>query len=339
MIKTRIIPEVLHFKKKIGTSRAWYTQRKVWYITVCDTDHPGNIGWGEAAPLPLLSIDDRDDFEEMLKKALTELEQTNTINRSKWKMFPSILFAIDTALQHLYAKSFALWDTPFSRSEQGIQINGLIWMGDRDNMLSQIEDKLKQGFKCIKLKIGAIHWNEELSLLESIRREYSADLIELRVDANGAFSPNEALNKLHDLSAFDLHSIEQPIKQGQINICQKIISQSPIPIALDEELIGIVDYHDKENLIKQLSPHYLIIKPSLIGGFKECEEWITLANTHNIKWWITSALESNIGLNAIAQWTATLNTKLPQGLGTGALFINNINLPLKIKGDRLWFKD
>ena len=230
-----------------------------------------------------------------------------------------------------------MWDTPFSRGEAGIPINGLIWMGDFNRMLAQIEKKMEAGFRCIKLKIGAINFEEELALLQHIRSHYSSKEIELRVDANGAFSPTDAMEKLKRLSELDLHSIEQPIRAGQWEEMARLTSESPLPIALDEELIGYNTWEEKQRLLSAIRPQYIIIKPSLHGGLAGGEEWIAEAEKLNIGWWITSALESNIGLNAIAQWCATFQNPLPQGLGTGLLFTDNVEMPLEIRKDCLWF--
>lgn len=210
-------------------------------------------------------------------------------------------------------------------------------MGDFDQMLARIEKKMEAGFRCIKLKIGAIHFEEEQALLRHIRSHYSSKEIELRVDANGAFSPTDAMEKLKRLSELDLHSIEQPIRAGQWEEMARLTSESPLPIALDEELIGYNTWEEKQRLLSAIRPQYIIIKPSLHGGIAGGEEWIAEAEKLNIGWWITSALESNIGLNAIAQWCATFQNPLPQGLGTGLLFTDNVEMPLEIRKDCLWF--
>ena len=219
----------------------------------------------------------------------------------------------------------------------GIPINGLIWMGDYQMMLEQIERKIETGFRCVKLKIGAIRFEEELALLRHIRAKLPAGKVELRVDANGAFTPAEAMEKLQRLAELEIHSIEQPIRAGQWEEMARLAAASPLPIALDEELIGHDTYEEKTRLLQTIRPRYIILKPSLHGGIHGCEEWIEIAGREGIGWWITSALESNIGLNSIAQWCATLSNPLPQGLGTGALFTDNIDLPLEVRGDCLWF--
>ena len=335
--KTTIRPSTLHFKQPAGTSRGVYNTRKVWYIGLTSVEEPQRIGLGECAPLPNLSCDDLPEYEEILKAACHQLEETGELNKEALRPYPSILFGLETALQHYNANSFALWDTPFSRGESGIRINGLIWMGDYAQMYHQIEKKMELGFRCIKLKIGAINFEEELSLLRHIRKHFTAREVELRVDANGAFAPEDALSKLNRLAELDIHSIEQPIRAGQWEEMARLAKESPIPIALDEELIGCNLLAEKAELLRKINPQYIILKPSLHGGICGCTEWINEATNQNIGWWITSALESNIGLNAIAQWCATLSTTLPQGLGTGMLFTDNVEMPLYIREDKFWY--
>ena len=304
--KIEIIPRLLHFKQPAGTSRGTYTTRKVWYLHFTSPDFPGRVGIGECAPLPALSCDDLPDYEDILVKVCRKVE------REQGRLDMD-----------------GLCDYP--------SINGLIWMGDFQNMLSQIEKKMEAGFRCIKLKIGAINFEEELTLLRHIRTHFSSKEIELRVDANGAFSPVDAMEKLKRLSEFDLHSIEQPICAGQWEEMARLAAESPLAIALDEELIGCNTLERKQELLSTIRPQYIVIKPSLHGGICGGDEWITEAEKQQIGWWITSALESNIGLNAIAQWCATFSNPLPQGLGTGALFTDNVEVPLEIRKDCLWF--
>ena len=338
--KIDIVPRLLHFKQPAGTSRGVYTTRKVWYVHVSSSAFPGRVGVGECAPLPALSCDDRPDYESVLKAACRRVEEAQgVLDTEALRDFPSILFGLETAFRHLQRGSWALWDTPFARGEAGIPINGLIWMGAFDRMLSQIEDKMKAGFRCIKLKIGAIGFEEELALLRHIRSHFSAREIELRVDANGAFAPVDALDKLKRLAELDLHSIEQPIRAGQWEEMARLVADTPLPIALDEELIGCNSLAEKQRLLAAIRPHYLILKPSLHGGMCGGAEWMAEAEKLGIGWWITSALESNIGLNAIAQWCATFRNPLPQGLGTGLLFTDNVPMPLEIRKDCLWFTD
>ena len=327
----------LHFKKPAGTSRGVYTQRKSWFIHLSSTESPERIGIGECAPLPNLSCDDVPEYEEVLSNACQRFIETSSIDIEGLRNYPSILFGLETALRQYQANSTALWDTPFSRSEVGIPINGLIWMGSYKEMIEQVEAKIKAGFRCIKLKIGAIDFEEELNILRVIREHFTAKEIELRVDANGAFSPFDAMDKLKHLAELDLHSIEQPIRAGQWEEMARLTSSTPLPIALDEELIGCNQPEKKAELLTAIQPEYIILKPSLHGGIQGGEEWIKEAEKRQIGWWITSALESNIGLNAIAQWCATFKNPLPQGLGTGALFTDNIDMPLEIRQDCLWY--
>lgn len=332
-----VIPKLLHFRQPAGTSRGTYTTRRSWYVFLTSEEEPGRQGIGECAPLPSLSCDDLPEYEAILQEACHNFQLTGQLDREVLRPYPSILFGLETALRHYETGSFALWDTPFSRGEAGIPINGLIWMGDYRKMLEQIEAKMKVGFRCIKLKIGAINFDEELALLRHIRAHFSAREIELRVDANGAFSPSDALDKLSRLAELDLHSIEQPIRAGQWEEMARLTAVTPLPIALDEELIGHHTPAEKAKLLSAIHPQYIILKPSLHGGFAGGEEWIAEARRQGMGWWITSALESNIGLNAIAQWCATFDNPLPQGLGTGSLFTDNVKMPLEIRGDCLWY--
>ncbi len=330
-------PRTLHFKQPAKTSRGAYTTRRLWYLHLTNDDCPGREGIGECAPLPDLSCDARPDYETLLRRFCAGIAQRGSWDPAALRDYPSMLFGIETAFRHYERQSYALWDTPFSRSEAGIPINGLIWMADYERMLAQIETKLASGFRCVKLKIGAIHFEDELRLLRYIRRHFSAGEIELRVDANGAFAPSEALEKLKRLAELDLHSIEQPIRVGQWETMARLTAATPLPIALDEELIGVNDPIEKERLLDTIRPQYIILKPSLHGGLQGANEWIRMADEREIGWWITSALESNIGLNAIAQWCATFDNPRPQGLGTGALFTDNVAMPLSIRRDCLWY--
>lgn len=336
MYQIEIIPRTLHFKQPAGTSRGIYTTRQVWYLKVTNPQ-TGQTGVGECAPLPALSCDDLPDYETILANRCQEVAQTGQLDIDKLRPYPSMLFGLETALQHLKSGSVKLWDTPFSQGKLGIPINGLIWMGKFDEMYRRIEEKMKAGFRCIKVKIGAIDFQKELELLGHIRKHFSPEQIELRVDANGAFTPEEALTRLEALHKFHLHSIEQPIRAGQWQEMKRLCAESPFPIALDEELIGVNDTEQKIELLETIRPQYIILKPSLHGGISGSAEWIQLAKERNIGYWVTSALESNIGLNAIAQWCATLNPVLPQGLGTGLLFTDNIDYPFAIEGDCLRF--
>ncbi|TXK73103.1 o-succinylbenzoate synthase [Mesonia sp. K4-1] len=324
---------ILNFKRPSGTSRGVLTTKETWYIII---EKEGKKGIGECGILRGLSIDDRPDYEEKLQWLCAHIEDDINSLFTELKEFPSILFGLEMALQSLDSKDpFVLFPSHFTEGKAGIPINGLIWMGEKSFMKEQIEDKIQQCFSCIKLKIGAIDFDAEMELLQYIRKEFSAKEIELRVDANGAFQSEDALEKLKRLSDLNLHSIEQPIRQGQCKEMAKLCNETPLPIALDEELIGVFNASDKEKLIQEIKPQYIILKPSLIGGFQGTKEWINLAEKNQIGWWITSALESNIGLNAIAQFTYLQNNPMPQGLGTGSLFTNNIESPLQVKGENL----
>ena len=326
----------LNFKQASGTSRGVLRTKETFFLTLYQHN---KMGIGECAIFRGLSCDDRPDYEDKLQWLCNNIHLNSENLLLELVEFPSIQFGLEQALLSLKSKNiFKLFPSKFTQSKDSININGLIWMGNEAFMKQQIEEKLKDGFSTIKMKIGAIDFKSELDLLKSIRKEFSSKEIELRVDANGAFKPSEALEKLKKLSEFDIHSIEQPIKQGQINEMANLCLKTPLPIALDEELIGVFNVTKKEELLQIIQPQYIILKPSLVGGFKGSEEWITLANKQNIGWWITSALESNIGLNAIAQWTYILDNKMPQGLGTGGLYTNNIESPLEVKNGSLNYR-
>ena len=330
----------LHFKQPAGTSRGVYTERRIWLVTVTDGSA---VGIGECAPLPKLSCDDIPNYAEVLRHFCDEVERTGEIPYEALRDYPSMLFGLETALYEVRRKKEegrdVLFDTPFSRGEVGIPINGLVWMGTFDEMRERIEQKLEQGFRCVKLKIGAIDFDAELELIKQIRGRFSRHEVELRVDANGAFRFDEALYKLELLSQYALHSIEQPIKAGQWANMAELCRESPLPIALDEELIGVNDPEQKRQMLNIIKPRYIILKPSLHGGMMGVREWVDIARDMGIGSWITSALESNIGLNAIAQLCSDIYgdaIKMPQGLGTGQLFTDNIPMPLEIRGDQLW---
>ena len=312
-----------------------YTERRSWFVEVSDGKA---VGRGECAPLPDLSCDARPDYGEVLRRFCDELERTGEIDYETMRDFPSMLFGLETALLN-YQKGDCLFDTAFSRGEVGIPINGLVWMGNYDEMLQRMEEKLEQGFRCVKLKIGAIDFEQELDLMRRIRDRFSRREVELRLDANGAFQPDEALYKLELLSQYAVHSIEQPIRQGQWGYMAELCRESPLPIALDEELIGVNNHEQKAQLLNIIKPAYIVLKPSLHGGMAGCREWIETARQHDVGSWITSALESNVGLNAIAQFCSAVygdDMTVPQGLGTGQLFTDNIPMPLEIRGDKLW---
>lgn len=324
---------ILKFKQASGTSRGVLKTKETWIITLLDN---GKQGIGECGLFRGLSVDDRPDYETKLKWVCNHINLGLNALLEELLEFPSIQFGLETAFKSLDAENmFELFPSKFTTGQDTISINGLIWMGTEAFMKQQIKNKIDAGFNCIKMKIGAIDFQSEINLLKSIRADFSSKDIELRVDANGAFLPSEALEKLKMLSDLDLHSIEQPIKQGQIEDLAELCESTPLPIALDEELIGIYSIAKKQEIIRIIHPQYIILKPSLVGGFKGSDEWITIAENQNIGWWITSALESNIGLNAIAQYTYIKNNTLPQGLGTGSLFTNNIQSPLVVESGHL----
>lgn len=337
-MKISIAERTLHFKQPAGTSRGVYTERKIWLVTMTDGEH---TGVGECSPLPLLSCDDIPNYTEMLRCFCDIVEQTDEIPYDDLRDYPSMLFGLETALLDL-RNGVKLFDTPFSRGECGIPINGLVWMGSYDEMQQRIEEKLDKGFRCVKLKIGAIDFDSELALVKRIRQRFSYHDVELRVDANGAFPFEEALYKLELLSQYSLHSIEQPIKAGQWSYMSELCRESPLRIALDEELIGVNDPGTKRQMLNIIRPAYIILKPSLHGGMTGVREWVDIACDMGIGSWITSALESNVGLNAIAQLCSSVYgdpITMPQGLGTGQLFTDNIDMPLVIRGDQLWISN
>lgn len=330
---------VLHFKQPAGTSRGVYTTRKMWLVSLSDGNR---TGVGECAPLPDLSCDALPDelYVSKLNVFCRDLCETGEIDVEALRDYPSMLFGLETALLNL-RNGGKLFDTAFSRGEEGIPINGLVWMGNYDEMLQRMEEKLEKGFRCVKLKIGAIDFEQELDLIKRIRDRFSFHEVELRLDANGAFKYEEALYKLELLSQYAIHSIEQPIRQGQWAYMAELCRESPLPIALDEELIGVNDPEMKTHMLNIIKPRYIILKPSLHGGMAGCREWIDAARELGVGSWITSALESNIGLNAIAQYASDVygpQITMPQGLGTGQLFTDNIVMPLEIRGDMLFLK-
>jgi hypothetical protein len=327
----------LDFKQPSGTSRGILTQKDSWIISIWKSDNTSIIGKGEASIIKTLSPDWSDKFEVKVDAVCKNIVHFSTQDGlNELRTFPSIHLAIESAIKDLdHGGCDIIYPSDFTNKQSPIAINGLIWMGSKSFMEEQIDAKIEAGFNCIKLKIGAIDFDTELQILKDIRSRYSADVIELRVDANGAFKPKDALYKLEKLAKFDLHSIEQPIKAGQVIEMEQLCRNTPLPIALDEELIGKYSFEDKKELLNQITPQYIILKPSLIGGFLGTDEWISIAESKKINWWITSALESNIGLNAIAQYTFTKNNPMPQGLGTGGLFTNNTESKLKVENGKL----
>lgn len=372
MYKIEISERTLHFKQPAGTSRGVYTTRHSYYLTLTSDELPGVEGVGECATLPDLSCDAKPEYEMTLRQVCQMVEQMGRIPYDMIRAYPSITFGLETAFASFFdaAKKFLeivpaegassssemlkqkgvsvpagmenlteLFDSPFGRGEEGITINGLVWMGTYEEMLARLEEKLQAGFHCVKLKIGAIDFFKELDLIKRIRDVYTKEQVELRVDANGGFLPENAMSQLEALAKYDIHSIEQPIKQHQWPKMAQLCRETPLPIALDEELIGVNVRSMKQALLDTIRPQYIILKPSLHGGIYGCNEWIELANQRGIGSWITSALESNIGLNAIAHYAAKVygsNVKMPQGLGTGQLFTDNIPMPLEIRGDQLF---
>ncbi len=372
MYKIEISERTLHFKQPAGTSRGIYTTRHSYYLTLTSDELPGVEGVGECATLPDLSCDAKPEYEMTLRQVCQMVEQMGRIPYDMIRAYPSITFGLETAFASFFdaAKKFLeivptegassssemlkqkgvsvpagmenlteLFDSPFGRGEEGITINGLVWMGTYEEMLARLEEKLQAGFHCVKLKIGAIDFFKELDLIKRIRDVYTKKQVELRVDANGGFLPENAMSQLEALAKYDIHSIEQPIKQHQWPKMAQLCRETPLPIALDEELIGVNVRSMKQALLDTVCPQYIILKPSLHGGIYGCNEWIELANQRGIGSWITSALESNIGLNAIAHYAAKVygsDVKMPQGLGTGQLFTDNIPMPLEIRGDKLF---
>lgn len=337
-MKITVQERVFHFRQPAGTSRGVYTERKSWLLSVSDGTA---VGVGECAPLPQLSCDDLPNYAEVLRRFCDDVERTGAVDYEAMRNYPSMLFGLETALLNLRCGA-RLFDTAFSRGKVGIPMNGLVWMGSHDEMLRRMEEKLALGFRCIKIKIGAIGFDEELDLIRRLRQRFSADEVEIRVDANGAFSPEEAFGRLVSLSQLDLHSIEQPIRAGQWADMAMLCRESPLPIALDEELIGVNDPAQKAQLLDIIKPQYIILKPSLHGGMRGCREWIDMASERAVGSWMTSALESNVGLNAIAQLCSAVygdHITMPQGLGTGQLFTDNIPMPLEVRGEQLWVID
>ncbi|MCG8182467.1 o-succinylbenzoate synthase [Tenacibaculum piscium] len=339
MIQATYHQYLLNFKQASGTSRGILRTKETWFIIL---NKDGKIGVGECGLFRGLSIDDTPDYQEKLQWFCENINLGLEVLLAKAIHFPSIQFGLEQAFLSLKSElksenKFELFPSDFTNGTQDIPINGLVWMGDKSFMQQQIKDKLQQGFTTIKMKIGAIDFDTELNLLKVIRKEFSSKEITLRVDANGGFTPKNALQKLQRLSELNIHSIEQPIQQGQWQEMANLCEKTPLPIALDEELIGVFTSEEKEKCIETIKPQYIILKPSLIGGFQGSKQWISIAKKYHADNWITSALESNIGLNAIAQFTKTLENPLPQGLGTGGLFTNNFESPLEVMNGNLHY--
>ena len=337
-MKATFFKHTFFFKNPSGTSRGILVEKHSWFIELVDESNEKVKGIGECSIIPGLSPDfyNFESYEIKLKEVCKSvdvfLEDLSLLDE-----FPSILFGLETAIfDYKNGGRGIIFNNTFSSGKRRIPINGLIWMGDENYMLQQIEQKLNEGYSCLKMKIGAIDFSKEIKILESIRKRFSVEEITLRVDANGAFSPIESLSKLEILSKYDIHSIEQPIQQGQWIEMKRLCEETKLPIALDEELIGVTDNYKKRELLEVIQPQFIILKPSLHGGIKGCKEWIELADSSSIPWWITSALESNIGLNAVAQFTGEYTNLLPQGLGTGSLYTNNIPSNLRIEKGELF---
>jgi o-succinylbenzoate synthase len=337
MMQAKFTKHTLQFIISGGTSRGVLQEKDSWFIQVWNNENPSVVGVGECSIIPRLSFDDKPELERQIADTVCRVDEIQTSFQQELKAWPSIRFALETALLDLQHGGLrVLYPSPFTQGKESIPINGLIWMGDFDFMWHQAEKKFKSGFNVLKMKVGALDFDEEIYFIKQLRNAFPQ--AELRLDANGGFPPEEALERLKALAGFNIHSIEQPIKAGNIARMANLCLSTPIPIALDEELIGIHETVDKERLLAAIRPQYIILKPSLVGGFQASEEWISIAGNHNIRWWATSALEANIGLNAIAQWAFTKNNALPQGLGTGSLYHNNIQSPLVVADGRLYYK-
>ena len=324
----------LEFKQASGTSRGVLTTKETYFLEITDGDKKGI---GECGIFRGLSFDDLPEYEEMLQWLCDNINENKKVLRKELLHFPSIWFGYEQAMLNLKNGEDLYFPSEFSEGYSSLKINGLIWMGDADFMKQQIEEKINEGFQCLKLKIGT-DWKSEKEILQQLRANFPKEDLELRVDANGGFTFEEAKTVLQELADLDIHSIEQPIKAGYIEQMAELCKNTPTPIALDEELIGVLNFDDKKELLEKIKPQYIILKPSLVGGFSGTDEWISFAESKNIGWWITSALESNIGLNAIAQYTFTKNPKIPQGLGTGGLFTNNLETRLVLHGDELMMR-
>ena len=324
----------LEFKQASGTSRGVLTTKETYFLEITDGDKKGI---GECGIFRGLSFDDLPEYEEMLQWLCDNINENKKVLRKELLHFPSIWFGYEQAMLNLKNGEDLYFPSEFSEGYSSLKINGLIWMGDANFMKQQIEEKINEGFQCLKLKIGT-DWKSEKEILQQLRANFPKEDLELRVDANGGFTFEEAKTVLQELADLDIHSIEQPIKAGYLEQMAELCKNTPTPIALDEELIGVLNFDDKKELLEKIKPQYIILKPSLVGGFSGTDEWISFAESKNIGWWITSALESNIGLNAIAQYTFTKNTKIPQGLGTGGLFTNNLETRLVLHGDELMMR-
>lgn len=332
----------LEFCVPSGTSRGVLREKPTWFVFVHDAN--GKLkGVGECSPIPGLSIDPIDAIAPMLNRVCANPDLLRFEARGETDelaAFPCVEFGLETALLDIgnSRSTGVLFDNAFSRGETGITINGLVWMGLPGYMQQQIDARLDDGFTCIKLKIGALDFATELDLLKKLRARYGETDLEIRVDANGAFPASAAMSRLNALSAFALHSIEQPIAPGQISEMGDLCRRSPIPIALDEELIGVVEPGERKRLLEAIRPQYLVLKPSLLGGIDASLHWLRLAEQLGIRWWFTSALESNVGLNAIAQLVSETQAAAAQGLGTGKIYRNNVPSPLALASGTLFYR-
>jgi o-succinylbenzoate synthase len=342
-IRARSAKKIFHFNFKARTSRGTMKDKTSWFIKLFDESDPATDGWGECGPLPGLSVDSLPEFESRVTALVdavngSELDANNAsaVLRLVPRGFPSITFGMETALRDLQnGGRRVIYDNSFISGEP-IAINGLIWMGDMDFLLDQVSKKVTEGFRCLKLKVGGLDFERECDVLRYIRKRYFRDDITIRLDANGAFKADDVLYKLEEFSKFGVHSIEQPLKPGH-DVMEELCRKSPIPVAFDEELIGLESRDDKARLLSRLKPQFIVLKPTLHGGLSGCDEWIAVAQELGIGWWITSALESSIGLNAICQFTANYRTAIPQGLGTGGIYENNISSPLKVKNGQIFY--
>jgi O-succinylbenzoate synthase len=349
MLKISWKKYILKFRERAITSRNSMLEKSTWLLRIQSEQFPNEELLGEVAMFEGLSLEDTPNFESQLNEACCRASQCATINEALASLpeISSIRFGFESAMLRGGLYPTGGREQPWLNGQEGIRINGLVWMGDKPTMRRRIRQKLEAGFHCVKLKIGGINFDDEIDLLADIRREFSPADIELRLDANGGFTPENALQRLNRLAQYEIHSLEQPIKPRQFEAMNRICRLSPIPIALDEELIGFNSDYEKRHILDAIQPQYIILKPSLCGGFREADRWIDLARQQQIGWWATSALESNIGLEAIGRWTASKQPSdansqattnfMPQGLGTGNLYTNNIPSPLTLRGERLWY--
>jgi len=335
--------KVFHFNFKARTSRGLMKDKTSWFIKLTESDNPTISGYGECGPLPGLSTDHTPDFEttlgdiiEKFNTSMLDIGDREVVMKLVRPEFPSIIFGLETALLDLKnGGKRVLFSNDFVLGKP-IAINGLVWMGDMDFMMDQINKKVAQGFSCLKLKVGGLDFERECDILRYIRKKYFREDITIRLDANGAFRTDDVLYKLDEMAKFGVHSIEQPIKPGR-NEMEELCRKSPIPVAFDEELIGVTTKERRTDLLKRLKPRFIVLKPTLHGGFAGCQEWISIAESLNIGWWITSALESSIGLNAICQFTANYHPDIPQGLGTGGIYEDNIDSPLTVTEGKIFY--